>query len=81
MTLLDQTLSFKLPTRKLTKKLIVNDTITHGNKSITKQFATSQRQKHEQIKEKQRQTHINVKKNHFIGKENPKKMMEGVILG
>ena len=43
MTMLDQTLTSELLMRKPTKKLIVKDTTTCRNKSITKYVVTKQK--------------------------------------
>ena len=74
MILSDQTLSSKLPTRKLTKKLTVDDTNqppqqvgdkTRCNKLATKYAATGRRKKHE----KQLLTQIDVEETTLLEKK------------
>ena len=78
MTLSDRTLPLELSIRKLTKKLIIDDTTTCYNKSVTKHTAIGRRQKQEKTKANSDRYGIN----HFNIKEKPnmgKKMMELVI--
>ena len=63
---------FELPTPKCTKKLTVDDTTTHRNKSATKHNARSRQQKHGKTMANPNRCG----RNHFIGKRKPKSREE-----